>query len=105
NLEFFRGRVFDPVIDVVRDFQRWHFFVSIRFVSFERNRAAPFLTSHGKQLLWRVRHERDFLEKENIRVAPKSGLVRKRWDRLLRSEEHTSELQSPYDLVCRLLLE
>src|SRR5207248_11376152 len=24
---------------------------------------------------------------------------------LLRSEEHTSELQSPYDLVCRLLLE
>src|SRR5437867_5036473 len=43
-------------------------------------------------------------------------LVRKRDDptlaeRLLaraehaRSEEHTSELQSPYDLVCRLLLE
>src|SRR5207248_7534394 len=25
--------------------------------------------------------------------------------RALRSEEHTSELQSPYDLVCRLLLE
>src|SRR5207248_9553941 len=25
--------------------------------------------------------------------------------RLVRSEEHTSELQSPYDLVCRLLLE
>src|SRR5207248_8832965 len=24
---------------------------------------------------------------------------------VLRSEEHTSELQSPYDLVCRLLLE
>src|SRR5207248_9550917 len=24
---------------------------------------------------------------------------------LARSEEHTSELQSPYDLVCRLLLE
>src|SRR5207248_2521333 len=23
----------------------------------------------------------------------------------MRSEEHTSELQSPYDLVCRLLLE
>src|SRR5437867_9252272 len=27
-----------------------------------------------------------------------------RW-RNIRSEEHTSELQSPYDLVCRLLLE
>src|SRR5437867_7813423 len=26
-------------------------------------------------------------------------------DRRRRSEEHTSELQSPYDLVCRLLLE
>src|SRR5207248_5312056 len=25
--------------------------------------------------------------------------------RFARSEEHTSELQSPYDLVCRLLLE
>src|SRR5207248_6457496 len=24
---------------------------------------------------------------------------------VMRSEEHTSELQSPYDLVCRLLLE
>src|SRR5438094_6073718 len=28
-----------------------------------------------------------------------------RLDRCMRSEEHTSELQSPYDLVCRLLLE
>src|SRR5438094_4577603 len=26
-------------------------------------------------------------------------------DAVRRSEEHTSELQSPYDLVCRLLLE
>src|SRR5207248_9671897 len=30
---------------------------------------------------------------------------RGRGGKLLRSEEHTSELQSPYDLVCRLLLE
>src|SRR5207248_10857616 len=30
------------------------------------------------------------------------GLAAARWPR---SEEHTSELQSPYDLVCRLLLE
>src|SRR5207248_3378979 len=27
------------------------------------------------------------------------------WESRFRSEEHTSELQSPYDLVCRLLLE
>src|SRR5207248_10054294 len=34
-------------------------------------------------------------------------LLRRRPQRELvkRSEEHTSELQSPYDLVCRLLLE
>src|SRR5207248_4152752 len=39
-------------------------------------------------------------------IAP--GIPR-RWSRarlrIGRSEEHTSELQSPYDLVCRLLLE
>src|SRR5438067_10661410 len=28
-----------------------------------------------------------------------------RWPTLVRSEEHTSELQSRFDLVCRLLLE
>src|SRR5207248_4199789 len=33
--------------------------------------------------------------------TPRSG----RQDARNRSEEHTSELQSPYDLVCRLLLE
>src|SRR5207248_9870728 len=33
----------------------------------------------------------------NVSAAVPSGLPR--------SEEHTSELQSPYDLVCRLLLE
>src|SRR5207248_11496810 len=31
--------------------------------------------------------------------------ARIRYRRWARSEEHTSELQSPYDLVCRLLLE
>src|SRR5207248_9156385 len=34
------------------------------------------------------------------RAAPRD----RRWC-TMRSEEHTSELQSPYDLVCRLLLE
>src|SRR5207248_7765242 len=32
-------------------------------------------------------------------------LARRLAERGVRSEEHTSELQSPYDLVCRLLLE
>src|SRR5437867_11870164 len=35
--------------------------------------------------------------------APQAS--RARGGRAARSEEHTSELQSPYDLVCRLLLE
>src|SRR5256885_6853324 len=32
-------------------------------------------------------------------------LAPRRFDRMARSEEHTSELQSPCNLVCRLLLE
>src|SRR5271168_4769539 len=36
-------------------------------------------------------------------TRPEAGWHRRR--RASRSEEHTSELQSPYDLVCRLLLE
>src|SRR5437867_9514752 len=36
----------------------------------------------------------------NTEAAPENTTVRRG-----RSEEHTSELQSPYDLVCRLLLE
>src|SRR5437773_5296000 len=35
--------------------------------------------------------------REGIRLLEQSGLIR--------SEEHTSELQSHHDLVCRLLLE
>src|SRR5207248_11667395 len=35
----------------------------------------------------------------------RSRLARRRLQEGGRSEEHTSELQSPYDLVCRLLLE
>src|SRR5438094_6370990 len=36
-------------------------------------------------------------------AVPKSEVVHSLLE--ARSEEHTSELQSPYDLVCRLLLE
>src|SRR5258708_28365131 len=37
-------------------------------------------------------------------LSPPRGASTPRWSRL-RSEEHTSELQSPDHLVCRLLLE
>src|SRR5690242_21478196 len=36
---------------------------------------------------------------------PANGLRQKRFATFLRSEEHTSELQSHVNLVCRLLLE
>src|SRR6266516_3970494 len=39
------------------------------------------------------------------RSAASPSLPRMAADPPSRSEEHTSELQSPYDLVCRLLLE
>src|SRR5690348_18425300 len=41
-------------------------------------------------------------------ILCRHGAPRPRWDRAsesCRSEEHTSELQSPVHLVCRLLLE
>src|SRR5437867_6275017 len=48
----------------------------------------------------------------SIAVTPKEAVLRASraeveldWHADTRSEEHTSELQSPYDLVCRLLLE
>src|SRR5437867_7632340 len=55
----------------------------------------------------------EFSEMTEIRSIPKirrRSMVRSRTvlpkrSQSARSEEHTSELQSPYDLVCRLLLE
>src|SRR5207248_9427707 len=47
-----------------------------------------------------MRDEAEALDDGRHRVA-----LANRHDRRSRSEEHTSELQSPYDLVCRLLLE
>src|SRR5437867_6690502 len=37
--------------------------------------------------------------------CPVGRTLKRALDLAIRSEEHTSELQSPYDLVCRLLLE
>src|SRR5207248_72097 len=41
----------------------------------------------------------------DCRIALAAGIEHQPQPRRKRSEEHTSELQSPYDLVCRLLLE
>src|SRR5206468_5528689 len=44
-------------------------------------------------------------ELRSLRVGIEDLTVRREGAKLLRSEEHTSELQSRSDLVCRLLLE
>src|SRR5207248_3508328 len=44
-----------------------------------------------------------FVHPQHQARPPARGLML--WMDKSRSEEHTSELQSPYDLVCRLLLE
>src|SRR5207248_10958181 len=58
------------------------------------------------------RHDRGLSAARTGRAAqrgwpqyPAGGHRERRGISPLRSEEHTSELQSPYDLVCRLLLE
>src|SRR5207248_10843503 len=55
----------------------------------------------GPDRLRRQARDQGFCQRgsESCRKWPHEGHSR------LRSEEHTSELQSPYDLVCRLLLE
>src|SRR5207248_11630670 len=74
---------------------------------------------HHRQFRWRMNlrkrvqlfalgvtriSEKRIILSDSIRIDP---IPRKNRNarRHRRSEEHTSELQSPYDLVCRLLLE
>src|SRR5699024_11328071 len=75
---------------------------------------------------WRTRHNRTWRRSSIVvhrlllvthSYSPESTPPQRRWKRFLaglyesgrsvevRSEEHTSELQSRFDLVCRLLLE
>src|SRR5437867_7488561 len=49
-----------------------------------------------------MRRANDVSDSKDFIASPEAG---KHDDPEFRSEEHTSELQSPYDLVCRLLLE
>src|SRR5689334_15229426 len=73
----------------------------------------------GKEELIKVREEweaeirsrREEVEREERRVDDREGQLNRKYDLLeqrerdTRSEEHTSELQSQFHLVCRLLLE
>src|SRR5437867_7177553 len=58
----------------------------------------PRYSPNGKQIVFLS----DRSGSENIWVCDADGANARP---VTRSEEHTSELQSPYDLVCRLLLE
>src|SRR2546426_5676641 len=53
----------------------------------------------------RRRSTRMKLVSEGAAVQPMDSNIRRVNSRVSRSEEHTSELQSPCNLVCRLLLE
>src|SRR5438094_5079820 len=72
--------------------------------------ALPIFINTGRK--WRHPRYRFDNTSEHIRgiFCDACDLLGLRWTRsgertIYRSEEHTSELQSPYDLVCRLLLE
>src|SRR6266853_2261035 len=59
-----------------------------------------------QQLLLRLRHNQ--LDAEHLLLGllgEPDGLVKAAFQKLDRSEEHTSELQSQSNLVCRLLIE
>src|SRR5437868_13180572 len=62
-----------------------------------RNAAVRFSRVNGKSTCTRAAAGRSVLPKEVESVISAIGVMR--------SEEHTSELQSRFDLVCRLLLE
>src|SRR5690348_18055440 len=53
----------------------------------------------------KARIERDLEKLPRVSGGGDQVYVSGRLNRLVRSEEHTSELQSPVHLVCRLLLE
>src|SRR5207248_11241590 len=59
----------------------------------------------------KIQHLPALVDRADIGISPdgkcpaRSRAISARSTKAGRSEEHTSELQSPYDLVCRLLLE
>src|SRR5256885_8557309 len=75
-----------------------------------RSHAAHGVDAQHLALLFRRLHREPVLQQRGLRVAGAQGidadLLRADFEgEAARSEEHTSELQSPCNLVCRLLLE
>src|SRR5438094_2836883 len=90
------------------------------YASFSSNETPPpeiyTLSLHDALPIWRGRvgsrgagatrgHHEFQIGNRNRNQAAAWSCLRRMMGLDSRSEEHTSELQSPYDLVCRLLLE
>src|SRR5699024_11933570 len=67
--------------------------------------AATKITTSPKSVTSRVEAHRPATEVSGSTSPPEYWPKVSTWIRRSRSEEHTSELQSRFDLVCRLLLE
>src|SRR5438034_2766890 len=78
-----------------RTFLVWRFFQAGVNVSDGSDESSP----------WRRNPEIVEVEADRIALLPSVRYVTRREESSVRSEEHTSELQSHSDLVCRLLLE
>src|SRR2546426_9026695 len=82
-------------------------FVSFFFFNDTATTEIYTLSLHDALPIWDVRPRNQCGDdrRAHRRHSGRDGRRRKRIGRGLRSEEHTSELQSPCNLVCRLLLE
>src|SRR5437867_7801673 len=74
-----------------------------------RSTLFPYTTLFRSRIARAERNPARFVEHAGLKRLEPAEIERDGEERPLarevRSEEHTSELQSPYDLVCRLLLE
>src|SRR4029453_7742750 len=78
DLKLLRCRVLDPIVNVVGDLKRRHILVTVFLESLESDSSVPLLSAHCQKFFRRIGDQRDVLEKENVSVASKSGLVRQR---------------------------
>src|SRR5438874_4862147 len=82
-------------------------FLFFFYVSGDHRDLHSFPTRRSSDLLVEEALERRIEQRRSIAGGQHNANSRRRFrfDRTVRSEEHTSELQSRRDLVCRLLLE
>ena len=84
DLQFLLRRIFDPAVNTAGGFQRRDIFVAIFLERLECDGAVPFLFAHRQKVFGRIRHQGDVLEKKNVGVASKCGLIWQRRQFLLK---------------------